>query len=392
MSQQLAIHGGPQEAPGLLEFQPVTAQELEAVRCSLLETPLTTLYGGGDVSRLEARFAGFFRSPHAVAMTSGTSSLHAAVAALGVGPGDEVITPTYSFVASASVIVQQGATPVFCDIEPETLNMDVARCAELITPRTKAVVVVHIFGKPADLSALRRLCDDARVALIEDCASAPAAQVGDRYVGTFGDIGCFSFNIHKIIRTGEGGMTTTVDAELAAALRELRVNGLNPERGVNSVVRLGFNYTMPQPVAALGCVQMDMLPAMLSRRAQNRARLQAACPELGLGALPDREGTTTVGYWTPLILPQKLAPLRQKIVKAVRAEGVYLHAGYGEPLYRIDYLRPYVKGRVFPVSEEIPARVLALDPSPWFSDTQMDAILAALRKVFGQLDEVAKLN
>lgn len=392
MIERLAICGGQQAAPSLAEYQPVSAEEVAAVQQSLLETPLTTLYGGADISRFETKFADFFGVGHAVAMTSGTSSLHAAVSALGIGPGDEVITPTYSFVASASVIVQQGATPVFCDIEPDTLNLDSARCAELITPRTKAIIVVHVFGKPADLPALRRLCDDAGIALIEDCASAPAARVGDRYVGTFGEIGCFSFNIHKIIRTGEGGMTTTGDESLAAVLRELRVNGLNPTRGVNNVVRLGFNYTMPQAIAALGCVQMEMLPEMLARRARHRARLHAACEELPLAPLPEREGTTTVGYWTPLILAPELASLRGRIIRAMRAEGVYAHAGYGEPLYKIGYLAPYAEGKRFPASEEVSPRVIAIDPSPWFSDEQMNNIVLAMRKVFAHLDEVEKLD
>jgi perosamine synthetase len=392
MTEQLAIYGGPQRAPGLPEFQPVSPEEIAAVQQSLVETPLTTLYGGADISRFEAMFAEFFCANHAVAMTSGTASLHAAVAALGIGPGDEVITPVYSFVASASVVVQQGATPVFCDVEPDTLNMDVARCAELVTSRTKAIIVVHIFGKPADLPALRRLCDANRIALIEDCASAPGAMVTDRYVGTFGEIGCFSFNIHKIIRTGEGGMAIVGDKVLATVLRELRVNGLNPDRGVNNVVRLGFNYTMPQAIAALGCVQMRMLPEMLARRSRNWARLQAACQELPLSFLPDRAGSATVGYWTPLILPPELAPLRHKIIRAARAEGVYLHAGYGEPLHRIDYLKQYGHGHSFPVAEESCARVLAVDPSPWFSDADMDAIVGALHKVFDRIEDVRRLS
>lgn len=392
MLERLAVYGGPQAAPGLPEDQPVSSRELLAVQQSLVETPLTTLYGGGDISRFENKFSSFFGTRNAVAVTSGTSALHATVVALGIGPGDEVITPAYSFVASASVIVQEGAIPIFCDIEPDTLNIDVARCAELITPKTKAVIAVHIFGKPADAPALRRLCDDSGLALIEDCASAPGAQVGGRYVGTFGDINCFSFNIHKIIRTGEGGMTTTNSDELAQILRELRVNGLNPDRGVNNVVRLGFNYTMPQPIAALGCVQMDRISEMLKQREHNRMLLKAACEDLPLCFLPERAGTTTVGYWTPLILPRELAPLRQKIVRAARAEGIFIHAGYGDPLYKIEYLAPYALGRTFPVSEDIINRVLALDPSPWYSDSDMGLIIGALQKVFGRLDEVEALN
>lgn len=392
MAERLAVAGGPMAAPGLAEFQPVGQNEIAAVMRSLRDTPLTTLFGGGDVGRFETRFSRFFEANHAVAMTSGTSSLHAALAALEVGPGDEVITPTYSFVASASVILQCGAVPVFCDIEQDTLNIDLHRCAALLTSRTRAVIAVHVFGMPADVVGLKRLCDDAGIALVEDCASALGAMVAGRYVGTLCDVGCFSFNIHKVLRTGEGGMATARDEKLAVALRELRVNGLTPDRGVNNVARLGFNYTMPQAIAALGCAQLDALPVVLATRAHNRALLRAGCEGLPLAGLPDQEGRTPVGYWTPLILAREIAPLRSKIIRALRAEGVYAHWGYGEPLYRIGYLAPYARNLDFPVSEEIAWRVVAIDPSPWYSQAEMEAVVDALRKVFGQLDVVSALE
>lgn len=390
MKDTLALFGGPPAFAPRPEYLPVTGAERAAVDRSLQHTPLTTLFGDGDVARFEEAFASYFGAPHAVAMTSGTASLHAAMAALGVGPGDEVITPTYSFVASASVVAQQGARPVFCDIDAGTLDISVADCARRITRRTKAVVAVHIYGNPAELVALRELCDGAGIALVEDCAGAAGARVGDRFVGTFGDIGCFSFNLYKVIRTGEGGMATTGDAELAEALRELRVNGINRHgRGANGVSRLGFNYTMPQPIAALGCEQMTMLDELLARRARNLRALHDACRELDLPLepLPPRAGVTPVGYWTPLLLPPALAPLRATIIRAVRAEGVLMHDGYGRPLPEIDYLKPFAAGE-FPVTAAVAPRVVVVDPSPWLAAEDMRAAAAAMRKVFDHLDRL----
>ena len=390
MHEKLALLGGPAAAPGLSEFQPVTPAEAAAVHRSLMHTPMTSLYGGHDIGELERRFVEFFGCGHAVTMTSGTSSLHAALSALDIGVGDEVITTTYSFVASASVIVQQGATPVFCDIEADTLNIDVAQCAKLITPKTRAILPVHVFGKPADLVALRRLCDDAGIALVEDCAGAAGARIGGRYAGTFGDISCFSFNIHKVIRTGEGGMACARDARLAQILREVRVNGLNPDTGVNNVVRLGYNYTMPQAIAALGCVQLESLGENLAARERNRRILQRTCQDLRIALLPEVAGSTSVGYWTPLLLSKELLPVKSLILRALRAEGVFAHGGYGRPLYEIEYLKHYAHGRDFAVSAEVCPRVICIDPSPWFSETQMQAIAAAVRKVFSSLDVLAR--
>lgn len=386
---ELALFGGSRAVTEPIpEYLPVDADEEHAVLESLRRVPLTTLYGGYDVAALESGFSRRFGFDHCVAMSSGTASLHAAVAALGIGPGDEVITPTYSFVASVSVVVQQGATPVFCDIEARTLGLDVAACADLINERTRAVIAVHVCGMPMEIGPLAALCRRAGIGLIEDCAGSIGARYDGRSVGGFGDVGCFSFNVHKIFRTGEGGMASTQDASLRDILLELRVNGLNPHHGVNHVNRLGFNYTMAQPIAALGCAQLRRFDEQLARRAQNREQLRAGCRGLPVSFLDDPPKTESVGYWTVMLLEPDVGPLRDRILQAANAEGVRLSPGYGEPLHRIGYLTRYAKGLRFPVSEELSRRLMVFDPSPYLGTSAIEQQVAGIHKVFDNLDRL----
>lgn len=392
-ANELALFGGAKSVTAEIpEYLELDEGEERSVLRSLRNTPLTALYGEHDVERFERAFRERFRFQHSVAMSSGTASLHAAVAALGIGPGDEVITPSHSFVASVSVVVQERATPVFCDIEADTLGLDVAACEKLITPRTRAVIAVHVYGMPMNIRALQELCARKKIALIEDCAGAPGSTVAGRSVGAFGDLGCFSFNVHKVIRIGEGGMVVARNEELRDILRELRVNGMNPNFGVNNIHRLGYNYTLAQPLAALGCAQLDRVDAQIEARAKNRASLRRGSSGLPLRFLDDPAETRSVAYWTPMLLPRELASKRNAILRAARAEGIRLFAGYGEPLYRIEYLRPFAEGRHFPASEDLSSRLLVFDPAPYLTESAIEQITAGMRKIFAQLDRLDQVD
>jgi perosamine synthetase len=376
--------------PPVPASDPVTEEEIAAVVRALREVPLTTLYGDYEVERFENDFRTQLGQTLAIAVTSGTAALHTALAALDIGPGDEVITPTYSFVASASVIVQQGAQPVFCDIDPSSLNIDVRRCESLITPRTKAVIAVHIYGRPADVHALRGLCDARGIALVEDCAGAVGARVGGRAVGSFGEFGCFSFNVGKILRTGEGGMLTTASPELASRARALRVNGLAPGGGPNHVAMLGFNYTMAQPLAALGAAALRRFDACLARRRHNQEILATLgnSPQVSMLPLPTPD-VEVVPFWTPFVLRPELAALRPAILRAARAENIPLALGYDEPLYRVAYLAKYAgPPGDYPVSEELSRRILVVDPAPFIGEDTMHAIVGGLRRILERTDEL----
>lgn len=257
---QLALLGGePEINTPLPDGTEASRAEVAAVTRALTEAPLTTLFGGYEIERFETLFAQCMGSPEAVAVTSGTTALHAAVVAADIAPGDEVVVTPFSFVASVSVVVQAGARPVFADIDPGTFTLDPADVVRRITPRTRAILPVHICGCPADMDGLVALAREHRLTVIEDCAAAHGARVGERCVGTIGDFGCFSFNIGKVLRTGEGGMVLTAQPELAAVLRELRVNGITRSPAPNGIARLDFNYTMAQPLAAIGCEQVAQL-------------------------------------------------------------------------------------------------------------------------------------
>jgi perosamine synthetase len=386
-SDTLALLGGnPAVTETIPSWPPVSMREVRAVTRSLLNTPMTTLYGGYDVERFERAFAQKFGFGHCVAMNSGTSSLHAAIVASGVGVGDEVIVPTYSFVATVSIVVQQGAVPVFCDISPQTLGIDVQECLAKVTPSTKAIVVVHMYGMPIAIRQLAAFCRKRKIALIEDCACGIGSTIDGRFVGGFGTVGCFSFNIGKLLRTGEGGMAVTNSKPQASVLRELRVNGLKLSRGINEVNRLGFNYTMPQMLGALGVVQLEAFDQNIRKRRKNAERLMQGMTGLPVKCLIPERGIGRVDYMTPIILDVEYAHLRDSIVAAARAERIPLATGYGEPLYKIPYLSKYAVGHEYPVSESLTKRLLVLDPAPFLSSAIISQIVEGLKKIFRNLD------
>src|SRR5581483_301487 len=218
---------------------------------------------GKFVRRFEELFAELFEVEHAVAVSNGTTALHLALLALGIGPGDEVIVPALTFVATANAVTYCGATPVFADSEPTTWNIDPELAAAAVTPRTKAIVAVHLYGHPADLDPLLEL----GVPVVEDAAEAHGARYRGRPVGSLGAVGTFSFYGNKIVTTGEGGMVVTDRADLAARVRQLRDHGMDPDRRYWHPV-LGFNYRLTNLQAALGVAQLEKLDAILERKAR----------------------------------------------------------------------------------------------------------------------------
>ncbi|HEY4812624.1 MAG TPA: DegT/DnrJ/EryC1/StrS family aminotransferase [Solirubrobacteraceae bacterium] len=232
---------------------------------------------GPRTQAFEGALAAHVGTPHAVAVSSGTAALHLACRAAGLGHGDEVIVPAFTFIASASAARYVGATPVLCDVRgPHDFNIDIEDVARRITPRTRAVIAVHFCGYPADVLALRELCDEHSLTLIEDCAQAICAQVdaSGRQVGTVGQLGAFSFFSKKQLCVGEGGMVTTADEELAAKVRLLRSHAMTSgtwdrhsgRTDTYDVVGLGFNYRIDEPRAALGLSRLGRLDSDIAKR------------------------------------------------------------------------------------------------------------------------------
>jgi perosamine synthetase len=220
---------------------------------------------GPYLDHFERDFAAFCGTRHGVAVCNGTASLHLALAALGIGPGDEVIVPDLTFAATAHAVILAGATPVFADVDPETWCIDPCALDRAIGPRTRAVIPVHLYGHPADMDAILALTATRGIVVIEDAAEAHGARVGSTRVGAIGTVGSFSFYGNKIITTGEGGMLTTDDAALAARLRFLRDHGMTKARRYFHT-ELAFNYAMSNMQAALGVAQLEKVDQLLAKK------------------------------------------------------------------------------------------------------------------------------
>lgn len=248
-------------------------EEWEAIKEPILTGWLTQ---GPKVSQFEKMFAEKHGVEHALATTSCTTALHLALVALGIGPGDEIIVPAFTWIATANVIEYVGAKPVFCDVSKETYNIDVSQVEKLITEKTKAIIAVHLFGLCADMDPLKELCQKHSLFIIEDAACAAGASYKGETAGALGDIGCFSFHPRKVITTGEGGMCTTNDAQLAEKMNCLRNHGASVSEeqrhhGPKPYILadfnvLGFNYRMTDLQGAVGVVQMEKLDRLISER------------------------------------------------------------------------------------------------------------------------------
>lgn len=222
---------------------------------------------GHFIPDFESGFARFIGTREGVATSSGTTALHLALAALGVGPGDEVIVPDLTFVAPINAVLYVGATPVLVDVEREGWGLDITGIEAAITPRTKGIVLVHLYGNPARVGPIREMCERRGFFLVEDGAEAHGATYGDRKVGSFGRVSCFSFYGNKILTTGEGGMCLTDDQQLADRMRMLRDHAMRPERRYWHA-EVGFNYRMTNLQAAVGVAQLERLEASVRRKVE----------------------------------------------------------------------------------------------------------------------------
>ena len=241
----------------------VGEEEVEAIRRVILSRQLSH---GPVVEEFEERFAEYVGADYAVATSNGTSALFLMLKAAGVGEGDEVITTPFTFIATSNAILYTGARPVFVDIELDTYNIDPERVLEAITPRTKAILAVHLYGHPADMKALREIAEDHHLLLFEDAAQAHGAEAYGRKAGSLGDAAAFSFYATKNMTTGEGGMITTNDRKLAERAKLLRLHG---QAGKYNHVEIGYNFLMTSMQAAMGLVQLSKLDRMNEVRRRN---------------------------------------------------------------------------------------------------------------------------
>lgn len=334
---------------------------------------------GRYIREFEARFAAFCGVAHGISTSNGTTALHLVLHALGIGPGDEVIVPALTFIASANAVHYTGATPVFADVDPATWTIDPAAVEQLITPHTKAIMPVHVYGHPADMAALQRLADAYSLFLVEDAAEAHGAQIGEIRTGALGTAAAFSFFANKIITTGEGGMVTTDDGALAARCRLLRDHAMPPERRYWHD-EVGFNYRMTNLQAAIGVAQMARIDEFIARK---RAIAQRYCAGLcgipGITLPVERDGYTNV-YWMVSILVDTPFPLtRDELMQALRNQEID-----SRPFFHpIDTLPPYRTKHPCPTALRLSRQGLNLPSAPSLTNAQVERICRAIRKLSG---------
>jgi len=373
----LAINGGKKVRTKPFEaYNTIGKEEEEAalrvLRSGKLSTFLGTwhddFYGGIEVRALEEEWAEYFGAKHAISVNSATSGLFCAVGASGINPGDEIIVSAYTMSASAVAAIVYGAIPVFADIEEDYYTLDVTSIKKLITSKTKAIIVVDIFGQVYDVEAINTLAKEHNLIVIEDAAQAPDASLNGKKAGTFGDMGIFSLNYHKHIHTGEGGIIVTDSDELADKLHLIRnhAEAVLDARGVKSSKKLinmvGFNYRLSELHAAIAREQLKKLPNLIEKRIENANYLNQKLSNIGfLKTTAIRENSTHAFYVQAMQFDENIARIdRAKFVTALKAElphtklreesDVLIGAGYVKPLY----LQPMYQKRIAFGSEGYP--------------------------------------
>ena len=332
---------------------------------------------GPQVKAFEEEFAAALVGGRtSVAVSSGTSGLHLGLLAAGVGPGDEVIVPSFTFAATANSVALTGATPVFADIEPDTFCLDPAAVAAAVTERTRAIMPVHLYGHPADMHALRGVADAHDLELYEDAAQAHGASLDGRPVGTFGRFAMFSLYPTKNMTSGEGGMVAC-DDDVAHRVRLLRNQGMERQYA-NELV--GFNARMTDLHAAIGRVQLGKLPGWTVQRQANAAYLDAHLE--GVVTPPVRPGAVHVYHQYTIRLAGASGAERDAVVGALRDEhhvgsGVY----YPIPNHRLASLERFAQGLELPVTEQAAREVISLPVHPSLSESDLERIVTAVSTV-----------
>lgn len=331
---------------------------------------------GPKTAAFEQEFAAYCGVSHAVAVNSGTAALHSALRAAGVGPGDEVIVPAFTFFATASSVLMCGAKPVFADVDPATATIDPASVAGLVTPRTKAVIGVHLYGQPCDAGAIRDICDEKDLIFIEDAAQAHGATYQGRKTGSLGDLGCFSFYATKNMATGEGGMVTTPSDDYEARLRRVSNHGQS-DKYLHT--ELGYNYRMTDIAAAIGRVQLKKLDGFNRRRQETAAYYDGHIRAPGILTPQVASGRTSVYHQYVLRVTEDAPLSRDALMAHLREHGIGCAVHYPVALSR----QPVFAGlhASCPVAESLAASVFSIPVHPSVTDEERAYICETINGV-----------
>ncbi len=375
----------------------VDEEEAEAVRQVLLSGKYVS---GQKVKEFEDEFAQYIGVDHAIAVNSGTAALHISLASTGIGPGDEVIVPPITFFSTVSSVLHQNAIPVFVDIDPESFCLDPSDFEKKITENTKAVIPVHLFGNAAEMDEIMKIADEHNIKVIEDCAQAHGTEFKGKKVGSIGDVGCFSFYATKHMTTGEGGMVTTNNDDIAKKARMIRNHGMV---GRDEHIILGYNYRMSEINAAIGLVQLKKLERLNEKRIKNSLYLlERVMEEVEWLMVPGiKDYVRHTFFWCPVVvLEDKIGINTLGVIKKLREYGIEVRYRYREPLYKqkvLVNLSPYPRGCPFscvnrkidyrnvylPNAEKIAGKIIGLPNHPGLNRDELDYVIKVLKKIDG---------
>lgn len=351
--------------------------EVNAVVEVLRNGPLTSALGTGPkVTAFEKEFAKFANVSYSIAVNTGTSALHLAIVSAGVKPGDEVILPSFTFVATAEAVVMAGGKPVFVDIDPKSFNINPNKIEEKITPKTKVIMPVDLFGLPADLNPIREIAIDRDLVIIEDAAQAHGAKYSGKPVGLLSNATCWSFYASKNMTTGEGGIITTNNDDMAESLRLLRTHG---EKSKYSSLTLGYNYRMSEMQAALGLVQLNKLPSFVAKRTAHAKKLTNLLLKEKRLELPfDTEVMTSGWNLYTVKIKNSDEKERDKIVSALRLNGIGAAVYYVNPVHLMPFYRENFGLYTLPETEKAAKKVFSLPVHPGLQESQIEYIAQTL--------------
>ena len=351
-------------------------EEIKAVTRVLKGGMLTGRFGSGPMAKqFEGDFAKFFKTKHAVAVNSGTAALHMALWAAGVKAGDEVILPSFTFIATAEVVALIGAKPVFADIKQNTYNIDPDKLEAAITRKTKAVIPVDLYGLPAEIDRIKEIADKHNLILVEDTAQAHGASYRGKPPGYFADVACWSFYASKNMTTGEGGMVTTNNDEYARKLRLIKSHGETEEYKASV---LGHNYRMPEIEASIGIVQLKQLPVFAAKRRKNAEDLTERLDGFEQLVLPvEPRGCRSSWYLYTVRIRKGSVEDRDRIVEGLRNKGVGATVYYPTPIHQMAYYQQFGTYHL-PNTEKVAQKVFSLPVHPAVTPENIQYIARAV--------------
>ncbi len=389
-----AIAGGvPVRDPSAMVVFGVPAigeEEIAAVVDCLRRRWIST---GPMVRQLEVDFEAYKGGGTAVAVSSCTAALHLALVALGIGPGDEVITTPMTFCSTVNAIIHAGATPVLADCDPQTMNIDPARIRERITPKTRALMPVHMCGRACDMDAIMAIAREHKLQVVEDCAHAIETTHNGKPAGLIGDVGCFSFYATKNVTTAEGGILLAKDPDVAKLARELCLHGMSADAWSRfsrpgyrhyEVVRFGFKYNLPDMNAAMGVVQLRKIEERAARREEIWRRYSRAFAGLPCVTPPDPPAGSRHAWhlYTPLLALERLSVTRDRVLEALKAENIGCGVHY-MPVHAHQYYREtwgWKRGD-FPGAEHVGDRTLSLPLTAEMDDRAIADVITAFTRI-----------